>query len=53
MRRENLVAAIAAIVAVVAVALGAFGLYRATTTQRDLVAMQATTEASSAQTQSF
>ncbi len=51
MRRENLVAAIAAIVAVVAVALGAFGLYRATTTQRDLVAMQATTEASSAQTQ--
>jgi len=51
MRRENLAAVIAVIVGVLGVGLGAYGLYRSTTTQRDLVNMQATAEAQSAQTQ--
>ena len=51
MRRVNLAAVVAMVVAVLGVGLGAYGLYRSTTTQRDLVAMQATAEAQSAQTQ--
>ena len=51
MSRQNLAALIAAMAAIVGIALGAYGLYRSTTTQRDLTAAMATMDASSAQNQ--
>lgn len=51
MTRQNLGALIAALVAIVSVGLGAYGLYRSTTTQRDLTTAMATMDASSAQNQ--
>jgi nitrite reductase (NO-forming) len=51
MNRQNLAALVAAIAAIVGVGLGAYGLYRSTTTQRDLTTAMATMDASSAQNQ--
>jgi len=50
MNRQSLAASVAAVLAVLGLLLGVFGLYRANTMQRDLTTMQATMEASSAQT---
>jgi len=51
MKRQNLVAVVAAVIALAGVALGAYGLYRSTTTQRDLTMAMATADASAAQNQ--
>ena len=51
MNRQNLVALIAGLLALVGLAIGAYGLYRSTTTQRDLTTAMATMDASSAQNQ--
>ena len=53
MSRQNLAALLAALLALVGVAVGAFGLYRATTTQRDLTAVVATADASAANMQAM
>ncbi len=44
MIRSNCAALIAALVALLGVGLGAYGLYRSTTTERNMVAMSATAE---------
>jgi len=51
MNRQNLAALLAGLLAVVSLAVGAYGLYRSTTTQRDLTTAMATMDASSAQNQ--
>jgi nitrite reductase (NO-forming) len=51
MSRQNLAAIAAAVLALAGLAIGAYGLYRSTTTQRDLTTAMATMDASAAQNQ--